>query len=57
MVDGRGAVLKGTAVEVITGTKGISFLWAMPLGLAVQVGVGAIVSLLPFGRRPNGKAW
>ena len=37
--------------EEITGTKGISFLWAMPLGLAAQIGVGAVVSLLPWGRR------
>ena len=34
----------------ITGTPGISFLWAMPLGLAIQVGVGMLVSLIPVGR-------
>lgn len=33
----------------ITGTPGISFLWAMPLGLLVEVFVGAAVSLLPIG--------
>ena len=35
----------------ITGNQGISFLWAMPLSLAAEVGVGAIVSLLPIGHR------
>ena len=37
--------------EEITGTKGISFLWGMPLSLAAQIGVGMLVSLLPIGRR------
>ncbi len=37
--------------EEMTGTKGISFLWAMPLGLLVQVLVGSIASLMPVGRR------
>jgi len=36
--------------EELTGTQGISFFWAMPLGLAVQIGVGTLVSLLPIGR-------
>ncbi len=37
----------------ITGETGISFLWAMPVGLLVQVSAGAIASLLPIGpRRP-----
>jgi SSS family solute:Na+ symporter len=31
--------------EDFTGTKGIGFIWAMPLALAVHVGVGMIVSL------------
>ena len=35
----------------ITGTPGISFLWAMPLSLLAEVGVGALVSLIPIGRR------
>jgi solute:Na+ symporter, SSS family len=35
----------------ITGVQGISFLWAMPLSLMVEVGVGALVSLIPIGRR------
>jgi SSS family solute:Na+ symporter len=33
----------------LTGTQGISFLWALPLGLVVEVGVGALVSLIPIG--------
>lgn len=39
--------------EEITGTKGISFLWAMPLGFVVEVGIGSLVSLLPIGRKPK----
>ena len=35
----------------ITGTQGISFIWAMPLSLVVEVSVGAVVSLLPIGRQ------
>jgi solute:Na+ symporter, SSS family len=35
----------------ITGTPGISFLWAMPLSLVAEVGVGALVSLIPIGVR------
>ena len=34
----------------ITGSPGISFLWAMPLSLVVEVGVGALVSLIPIRR-------
>ena len=37
--------------EEMTHTKGISFIWAMPLGFLVQIGVGFLVSLLPIGRR------
>jgi SSS family solute:Na+ symporter len=33
---------------------GISFLWAMPLGLVVQVVVGAAASLAPWGIRNRG---
>ena len=33
-----------------TGTPGISFLWAMPLCLLVEIGVGSLASLLPFGQ-------
>lgn len=35
----------------LTGTPGISFFWGIPLSLAVQITVGALVSLLPIGRR------
>jgi len=35
----------------ITGTQGISFLWAMPLSFLTQIGVGMLVSLLPVGNR------
>ena len=35
----------------ITGTPGISFLWAMPVGLVAEVGVGALVSLIPIGQK------
>lgn len=39
-----------------TGEEGISFLWAMPLGLTVQVTAGSLASLLPIGRRgPRGE--
>jgi SSS family solute:Na+ symporter len=31
----------------------ISFLWAMPLSLVVEFVVGALVSLLPIGRKPK----
>ena len=34
-----------------TGVQGISFLWAMPLSLVAEVGVGALVSLIPIGQR------
>jgi len=37
--------------EEITGVRGISFLWAMPLSFLVQMGVGMAASLLPLGRR------
>jgi hypothetical protein len=36
----------------LTGTEGISFLWAMPLGLLAEIGVGALVSLIPVGQKP-----
>ncbi|WP_164103678.1 sodium:solute symporter family transporter [Candidatus Laterigemmans baculatus] len=41
--------------QEITGTPGISFLWSMPLSFLAQIAVGMIVSLLPFGRRPETK--
>jgi SSS family solute:Na+ symporter len=34
----------------VTGTQGISFLWAMPLSLVAQIGIGTLVSALPVGR-------
>lgn len=34
-----------------TGEAGISFLWAMPLGLVIQAGTGAVASLAPIGTR------
>ena len=37
--------------EEIFGIRGISFLWAMPLGLLVQIAVGMLASLLPIGKR------
>jgi SSS family solute:Na+ symporter len=40
--------------DLFTGVPGISFLWAMPLGLVIQVAVGALVSLLPIGMRNTG---
>lgn len=39
----------------LTGTQGISFLWAMPLALLAQIVVGMVISLLPIGRRPEVK--
>ena len=39
--------------EEMTGTKSISFLWAMPLGLLVHVVTGTLASLIPVGRRTN----
>jgi len=36
--------------ELTGSTGGISFLWAMPLSLGVQVAVGTLVSLIPIGR-------
>jgi SSS family solute:Na+ symporter len=35
----------------ITGTPGISFLWAMPLSLTIQIVVGTLASLLTPARR------
>ncbi len=33
----------------LTGHSGISFMWAMPLGLVAQIVAGTVASLLPFG--------
>lgn len=35
----------------LTGTPGISFLWAMPLSFLAQIVTGSLASLLPIGRR------
>jgi len=45
----------GLAVVVVINyckqlTGGVSFLWAMPLGFVVQIAVGSVASLVPFGR-------
>ena len=48
---GLGVVVAINFWEEITGTKGISFLWAMPLSFLAQVALGSLVSLLPIGRR------
>jgi solute:Na+ symporter, SSS family len=34
----------------LTGSPGISFLWAMPLSLLVEISVASLASLLPVGR-------
>lgn len=54
-----GAVV-GIAVAVgisyspeLTGTQGVSFLWAMPLSLVAEVATGALVSLVPWPGRPT----
>lgn len=39
--------------EELTGVKGISFLWAMPLSFLVQMAVGMACSLAPWGRGPR----
>jgi hypothetical protein len=48
---GLTTVVAITYWKEFTGTQGISFLWAMPLSLVVEVGVGALVSLIPFGKK------
>lgn len=35
----------------ITGTAGISFFWAMPVSILVQIAVGTLASALPIGQR------
>ncbi len=52
---GLAAVVGISFWKEITGTDGVSFFWAMPLGLAVQIGVGSLASLAPLGRRPKNK--
>ena len=48
---GLAAVVAVNYWEEMTGAKGISFLWAMPLGLLVQIAVGMVASLVPVGHR------
>ncbi len=50
-VFGLGTVVSINYWKDFTGEAGISFLWAMPLGLTVQVVAGSLASLLPIGRR------
>ncbi|MGI6417396.1 MAG: sodium:solute symporter family transporter [Thermoguttaceae bacterium] len=49
---GLATVVSITYWKEITGAQGISFLWAMPASLVVEVAVGALVSLIPLGKRP-----
>ncbi len=37
--------------EELTGTKGISFFWAMPVSILAQIAVGVAMSAIPFGIR------
>lgn len=39
----------------VTGHEGISFLWAMPLGLIVQIAAGSLASFIPLGPRKTHK--
>ena len=50
-VVGVGVAVTISYWEELTGAKGISFIWAMPLSLIAQVAVGSLVSLLPIGQR------
>jgi SSS family solute:Na+ symporter len=49
-VCGVGVIAAINYWEEMTGVRGISFIWAMPLGFAAQIAVGSLVSLLPIGR-------
>jgi len=54
MVGAAGGLATVVAVNFwkdFTGTDGISFIWAMPLGLFVQISLGTAASLLPVGQR------
>lgn len=48
------AVILGTATAVLVSywpeVTGVSWIWAMPLSLAVEVAAGALFSLIPIGR-------
>jgi len=47
---GLAAVISISYWEEITGTKGISFIWAMPLGLVSEMLIGTVASLLPWSK-------
>ena len=49
-VAGLSTVIAVNFWQEITGTKGISFLYAMPLALVAQMAVGMLVSLIPIGK-------
>ena len=50
-VFGLAVVIAVNYWEEITGTKGISFIWAMPLSFVIQIATGMLASLVPLGRR------
>ena len=52
-VGGLGVGIAISYWEELTGHKGISFIWAIPLGLIAQVTLGMVASLLTIGRRSN----
>lgn len=50
-VGGVAVVISINFWKELTGSDaGISFLWAMPLSFAVQVGIGAVASLIPVSK-------
>jgi SSS family solute:Na+ symporter len=51
---GLAAVILVSYWEEITGSKGISFIWAMPVGFVVQTAAGMLASLLSFRARGVG---
>ncbi len=48
---GLAAVILISFWKDIFGTEGIGFLWAMPLGLLIQIGAGGIISLVTPAKR------
>jgi SSS family solute:Na+ symporter len=53
---GVGFVVAINYWEEITGTKGISFFWAMPISILAQIAVGTALSALPIGVRAYQRA-
>ncbi|MBP7937011.1 MAG: hypothetical protein KA354_20400 [Phycisphaerae bacterium] len=51
LVFGLATVIGISYWQELTGTPGISFVWALPLALLVQILISAAFSILPFGRR------